>query len=533
MAADAAAICKRLDQLRSLRTQHELTWRECFDFSFPIRGSGFNGDILLGGNEAADRRAALLDSTSTDSGRTLAAALVGGTMPASARSFELDVDGSDEEGKGWLEEGGDTLHKEMHASNFDSAGYESMLDMVPAGWFALYVDVDRINGGFAFEQWPIAQCYIATTKPGGPIDTVYRSWSMTAQQAVEEFGHKLSPASRDTATTKPDEPIEFVRAIYPRSLYAVEARLARNLPVASCTVETKTRHIVRESGYHEMPVIVPRWMVIPASVYAVGPMYDALPDVKELNELKRMEKQAAALTILPPFKAMDDGVLNVGAIKRLQSGKIYAVNDIDNFQPILTGGKFELALSSEERLQASIRRTLMADQLTPQEGPQMTATEVHARIALIRQLLGPIYGRLQSEYLSPLIVRCFGLAYRAGILGQAPQSIAGREFAVRYISPLARAQRLEDVTAMDRFELALGQEAAVKPEVLDVYDWDEGARRRGEFLGVPRDLLLPRDRVEQIRQARVEAAQQQQQQAQQQEMQGAMADAAAKRFAAA
>jgi hypothetical protein len=67
----------------------------------------------------------------------------------------------------------------------------------------------------------------------------------------------------------------------------------------------------------------------------------------------------------------------------------------------------------QDKLQAQIRKILMADQLQAQDGPAMTATEVHVRVNLIRQLLGPIYARLQAEYLQPLIERCFGLAYRA------------------------------------------------------------------------------------------------------------------------
>jgi hypothetical protein len=92
----------------------------------------------------------------------------------------------------------------------------------------------------------------------------------------------------------------------------------------------------------------------------------------------------------------------------------------------------------------------MADQLQPQDGPAMTATEVHVRVGLIRQLLGPIYGRLQAEYLAPLAERCFGLAYRAGIFGEAPQSLGGRNLKVKYNNPLARAQKMEDVAAIER-----------------------------------------------------------------------------------
>jgi hypothetical protein len=89
-------------------------------------------------------------------------------------------------------------------------------------------------------------------------------------------------------------------------------------------------------------------------------------------------------------------------------------------KPLLTGADFNVAFTAEERLQASIRKIMMADQ-QPQDGPAMTATEVHVRVALIRQLLGPVYGRFQAEYLQPLVERCFGIAFRAGVFLPPPR----------------------------------------------------------------------------------------------------------------
>ncbi|MDP1020076.1 portal protein, partial [Klebsiella pneumoniae] len=83
-----------------------------------------------------------------------------------------------------------------------------------------------------------------------------------------------------------------------------------NLRFASYNVEVSGKLIVRESGYHEFPCCVPRWMKIPGTPYGIGPVYDALPDCKELNETKRMEKAAQDLAIAGMWIAEDDGVLN-------------------------------------------------------------------------------------------------------------------------------------------------------------------------------------------------------------------------------
>lgn len=139
----------------------------------------------------------------------------------------------------------------------------------------------------------------------------------------------------------------------------------------------------------------------------------------------------------------------------------------------------------------------------------MTATEVHVRVALIRQLLGPVYGRFQAEYLQPLVERCFGLAYRAGAFPPAPESLQNANFNVRYISPLARAQQLENVTAIERLGANVANLAQVAPEVTDLIDADEATRVIADALGVPAKVVRTSDAVEQLRQQRQQAKQQQ------------------------
>lgn len=163
----------------------------------------------------------------------------------------------------------------------------------------------------------------------------------------------------------------------------------------------------------------------------------------------------------------------------------------------------------------------------------MTATEVHVRVNLIRQLLGPVYGRLQTEYLQPMIERCFGLAYRAGILGAAPESLAGRNFTVRYLSPLARSQKLEEVSAIDQFVAGAAALAPIDPTVMDNIDMDEAQRFKGEALGVPSAVIRSKADRDKIREDRAQAQQAAQEQAQQQAMQQQAGEAALKQQGAA
>lgn len=537
MSADAQALCRRLESLRGLRQPHEAAWRECFEYTFPERGAGLNGSIHTP-ETAQIKKNRILDDTAADSSRALSAALVSGNTPSSSLWLGLDV-GNDEDGAPdggeedlFLDDASRFIFRNIHASNFDSAAFECNIDLVPAGWFVLYID-EAPGGGYAFEQWPLAQCFISSSRPGGLVDTIFREVDLTVEQVVTEYGidnvsREVSACYRDK---KYDEPVRILHTIYPRTLDMAEGKRSVNLPFASCHVEVKAKHVLRESGYHEFPCCVPRWMLSPGSAYGSGPMAQALGSIRTINDIKAMELSALDMAMSGMYIAEDDGVLNPKNIK-IGPRKVIIANSVDSMRELKSSARFDVAFSSEERLQATIRKILLTDQLQAQDGPAMTATEVHVRVQLIRQLLGPIYSRLQAEYLQPLVQRCFGIAYRAGVLGVAPESLQGKIYSVRYIGPLARAQRLEEVTAMDRFETALMAEAQADPTVLDVYDFEAAARSRAKALGLPTKTMRTPEEIKKIREARAEAAQQQQAQMQMAQLGQKAGEAAIERIAA-
>jgi len=305
--------------------------------------------------------------------------------------------------------------------------------------------------------------------------------------------------------------------IYPRANGNPDAVRAQNLPFASCHIEADSKKVVRESGFHECPFVAPRWAKLPNSEYAVGPMFRALPDVKQLNRLVYLEDTNVDLAVSGMWIAEDDGVLNPRTVK-VGPRKIIVANSVDSMKPLKSGADFNITFTKKESLQAAIRKTMMADQLAPQDGPVRTATEIHVRVQQIRQLLGPIYGRMQAEWYTPMINRCFGLAARApGVLPPPPQSLANRSYNVVFVSPMAKAQKMEEVNAVETSLLSVGQIAAATqdPAVWDNIDVEESISVILEGRGAPANIGRTKEEVAQIRAARAKAQQEAQQQAQQ------------------
>ncbi|MHC1696887.1 MAG: portal protein [Geobacteraceae bacterium] len=517
---DGAKIIKLFNDMKIARSPLETAWRDCFKYTFPSRGTQFTQSLSSPATTAKADQSEIYDSTAPDACKTLASALVSGLTPSNSKWFGLKVEGDDtdeSEVNRWLDAKTTIVHGFIHASNFDAPAFEAMLDAVLSGWFCMYVEQGE-NTPYTFELWDMARCYVSASRRGGIIDTIFYHFSLTAEQAVGEYGEKNLPdrIKKALAADKPLTRFEFVQAIYPKPKEKGKRPKKKDeiMPFASCHVELVSKQVVRERGYHELPVTVPRWLKVPNSHYAVGPFHDALPDTKTLNECKRLTLANADLAIAGMWGAVDDGVLNPKTV-RIGARKIVYMAKKESFFPLTPGGNFDLGMLVTADLQKSIRRIMNADMLeTSTEGSAKTATEWHYRVNLIRQLLGPMYGRMQSEYLQLLVERCFGIALRAGWLGKPgsiPEALRDKNIRLQYISPLARAQKLEDVAAMDRFEQDLLATAQVQGDVLDNYDLDEAKREKANLLGVPARLIRTKDKVKEIREAREKKAEEQRQ----------------------
>ncbi|MCW1973475.1 UNVERIFIED_ORG: hypothetical protein FHW05_002323 [Pantoea agglomerans] len=522
MAQNAADIIKIWNQSKSQRSPLESEWQQAYDHTYPQLGQGFSG--VQSSGTASEKKAELLDSTGTDATRTLASALISGMTPANSQWLNLRIQGQDAMSAAghYLSQCAEMVWQNIHSANYDSEIYGSMLDFCVAGSFVLYVDVDRELGGFVFEQWPLAECWWSSSK-GNIVDTIFREHTLTAAQAYSQFGEKAGEKVLTTYQKSPLEKVRYLHAIGPRQLYAMGGKLARNKPFYSFYISLADNSIVNESGFDEFPCMVPRSTKVPGCEYATGLVSDALPDIKELNNLKRYEKIAAEMAVAPMWIATDDGVLNPRTVK-VGPRRVIVASTVDAMKPLVTGSDFKVAFQSEQTLQNSIRRTLMADVLTMANGSgSMTATEVNERMNIIRQQMAPMYGRLQAEFLIPMVERCFMLMLRNNALPPPPDDLDGVNFHVVFDNPLARAQKLGQASAIQQAVAFVAQYSQAMPGIADNLDMDSATRDLFATLGVPADIIRSDDDVKAMRNQREQVAQAQQ--AQQMQNQLAMQDA--------
>jgi len=488
----------------------ESHWQEIAELVYSQR-SDFAGENTPGAKLNLKR----YDSTAEQSNQLLASSLHGMLTNPSSEWFALRfVDEEltdDKEGKEWLDE---VVKRMFAAINSPGAAFATNMHEVYLEWGAfgtadLFVGENSQRGGLIFSARPLSECFIAENADG-IVDTVYRQFKWTVRQVVQELGPGgVSEKTLKCWTdNKLDEKIKIIHAVQPRKDFRKDKSNRENKPIASVYVEVKTKHILEEGGYDEMPHMTPRFYKAPTETYGRSPGTTALPDVRMINKMMQTTIRAAQLVVNPPLLVEDDGV--VGPMRTVPGGISFFRKNSEKPSPLNTGAKIELGMDLMDKVRESIRSAWYVDQLQLSTGPNMTATEVLQRTEEKLRLMGPMLGRLQSELLGPMIDRVFAIMLRAKAFPEVPERLSGAELKTEYVSPIARAQKQLEAQGVGRLVEIMAPFVQFDPSIMDRFDGDKALTRFADLFGVSPTLLKDDEEVEEVREQRNQAAQMQQ-----------------------
>lgn len=519
---NAEQIIKKYDSLKSDRSTAEAHWQECADFVLPRKN-----DIISEKPQGEKKGQMLFDSTAAHNNELLAGFLAGELTNPAALWFELttedeDLD-ADDKIKAWLQKITRQVHTAINSTNFQTEIHELYIDLTTFGTSPMLIEDDD-DSLFRFSSRNVSEV-LAEEDNKGRIDTIYRGFKWTARQIALEFGEKNLPEClKEAYQNNAPEKFEILHAIFPRkvvSLSAAKRKSPKGYPWASVYVLRKDKTILHEGGFKSCPFVVPRWTKTNTETYGRSPTMKVLADVKMINEMKKTTLKGAQKTVDPPLQMPDDGFIL--PLKTTPGGiNYYRSGSTDRIETFANNARIDFGFQMISDIKTAIREGYYADQLQLNRGPQMTATEVNARIEQAMRLLGPVLGRLHSELLAPMIERIFEIMVRKGKIefpAYVQQKFAEKKLtklSVKYSSPIARAQRISEGQNLNRAAAAIAPVVQVDPTVMDNINGDEVARYNFEIYGVPIKLLRTRDEVKKIREARakqkMEMAQQQQEQ---------------------
>jgi hypothetical protein len=487
-AEEAEEVLERFAAARARRAPWEPLWRECYDFALP------------GGQGPGDRRGdQLYDGTAADAVDQLAASLLAQLTPPWSRWFGLapgpDLPAAERARLApVLERAAATVQAHLDRSNFAVEAHQCYLDLATAGTACLLFEEAPPGepSGFRFAAVPLSEAAFEEG-PDGRLDAAFRRTEMTRAQLARRFPAASLPDALERAASRdPQARFGVVEAVVPdgpacRMLVVLEGGGAGGTgSVGAAAAAPGEALVLARARLARSPYLAFRWLKAPGEAYGRSPLMKALPDVRTANKVVELVLKNASIAVTGIWQADDDGVLNPATVRLVPGTIIPKAVGSGGLTPLQAPGRFDVSQLVLDDLRARIRHAMLVDRLGQAEGPRMTATEVIERSAEMARLLGATYGRLQSELLTPLVLRAVAILRRRG---EIPDIVVdGRAVVLRHRSPLAQAQARRDAQAVLGWVEAV---SALGPDAAAAVDGAAVARWLGQTFGVPDGLTVP------------------------------------------
>ena len=337
------------------------------------------------------------------------------------------------------------LFEFIHDSNFDVVINECYFDLA-VGTSCLVINQYTDEQPLLFTSIPMDKLAIEEAMTG-KIESWYRNWEdVKANEITVRWPKAVLPAElKREIKNNPDYTIKIV---YEGVMYNPQSPKKYQYVVCS------DNNVFYTEDFEVNPGIVWRFQKTNADTYGRGPIMDALPSIISLNELARIELAAANLNTFKPYMAFSDAVFNPHTFK-MQPMTVIPIAPLGSsgqvpLIPLPDTSNPQFSQLSIQDLRMQIRSLLFADSLIPTDSKQpASATEVMIQKQSLAERIGPLFSRLQQEFLWPVIERCSYILDKMGLLPY-PQ-IDRKMISFVYRSPLALAKGQEQIARFTQY----------------------------------------------------------------------------------
>lgn len=520
---------KQLSQLVTARSSYDSHWKELSDFILPNCGRFLTTDA--GRNK---RNTKVVDPTGGLASRTLESGMLSGITSPTRPWFSLNTPNKQLMDswpvKMWLSQVVELMNDVMNKSNW----YQSLtvlyryLGTFATGAISILEDDEDV---IRTHVLPIGSYFISNSDRL-QVDTVFRKFSMTCRQLVAKFGlDNVSDSVKSAWDTGSYETwFEVVHAVLPNTNRDTGKLNSKNKRYSSVYYQPGGGgdKLLSESGFDEMPILVPRWDINGEDAYGSScPGILALGGVKALQLQQKRKDQAIDKLVNPPMMAPSS--MKNERLSLLPGDVTYynGAGDTQGFKPVyeINPRISELLESIQDGRQLTnecyfVPLFNMFSNINTRSMPIEAVNEMRDEKML---QIGTVLDRLNDELLDPAIDRIFNIMNRRGMLPPPPEELQGQPLRVEYTSVMAQAQKAVGIGSIERFVGFIGNmTAAGFQQAADKLDVDQAIDEYGDMLGVPTTITKSDEQVQAEREQRA----QQQQAAQSLQMGAGAADIA-------
>ena len=456
-------------------------YEEAYEYTMPSRESFYEETI---GERRTDK---IFDETAVVGIQEFASRLQAGIVPTYGRWANLEA-GSEipDDQKPTVNEALDEITKYvfevLSGSNFNQEVHEAFMDCAIGTGVMLVEEGDALNP-VKFTAIPLPKVML-NNGPDNKVDTVFRKRQIAYNQLMTaypkaEMSEKMMKAIENNDTKKANI-VEGVYRVYD------EPNTEKFKYCVACMNEEEIIFEKELEGIGSNPFIVFRWNKGSGEVYGRGPVFNSMAAIKTTNLTVELILQNAQMNISGIYTYEDDGVLNPDNINLVPGALIPVAPNSRGLTPLAGAGRFDVAQLILGDMRQNIKKALYMETLGRPEGTPMSATEVAERMADLSRQIGSSFGRLQAEFVTPLLRRVIRILSKQGRI-EIPK-VDNREVKIIATSPLSQSQHQQDVAVVNNFNAILAQ--TFGPQILNmIVKQDEVARYLAEKLGLPEKLI--------------------------------------------
>ena len=195
------------------------------------------------------------------------------------------------------------------------------------------------------------------------------------------------------------------------------------------------------------------------------------------------------------------------------------------FFPMISGANLPVTRDMQTDIRNQVAAAFFKNILNlPQQGPQMTATEIIQRKDEFIREVGPVFGRFETDYNQPMVERSFKIMLRNGAFDPIPDILAGQDVKFEFDLPVNKIKKQVQSAAASQWALEVMQMAQIAPEAKHMINIDALARFKADAAALPYNVMNTKEEI----QEKVAAENAQRQQMMQLEMADKAAGAAQK-----
>ncbi len=398
----------------------------------------------------------IYDTTAVEATKTFVSKLHSAMTPPGVQwgylALDVDVSTADvmevEEAQVALDDYMRQVFNYIHASNFDVVINECYFDLA-IGTSCLICNQNNDKEPLRFTSVPMDILALEEAMTGR-VESWYRTWQDTKINEITQRWPKA--CITDTMQWRINDDKDATEAkIYEGVMYCPEMG---DKPY--CYMVTTNEELLFCEYLESNPGIVWRFQKTNNETWGRGPIVDALPSIISLQEMARVELASANLNTFRPYMGFSDSVFNPHTFK-LEPFTIIPIAPIAAgsqfpLQPLPESSNPQFAQLTINDLRYQIKQLLFSDQLqqaSSQSVQPQTATELMVNQQQLAERIGPLFSRLQQEFLWPLVDRVSYVLDKMGLLPKP--KIDGKLVKFKYKSPLALAKGQQEIARLTQY----------------------------------------------------------------------------------